>query len=519
MGIYYWCQLRFQLNRTGVPMHYRLIAFLLPFLLAAQAPQSAAPHVPGSVILSPASRPAESACHVAGDGVTDDTAALQACVNNLPDYHVLYIPAGARMKITRTIKLSGKYGGKIACLSSVFGGPSVGKDAPTFIWAGPDGGTMWDYEGVQNFITEGCAYFSTPNFSAGSGGASLAINVDNHGPRGGPITTNDEFSHLSIQGMRRNPGFRGIAFALNSNTNVENMTVHDTIVACSYGAQLGQAIVVGPSQNAFHEVFGPHNSITGCKTGIYGVEGNGKIVDSSFNLTTTDIFWSNPYGPIAIEGNDSENMTNFWAGNGARLSDNRIAACNPPHPPATGWGCIWNTGSGTLILEHNSLQGIGGSGVPVAEAPHAGGALFSLGNSWGAPNGGSLSNAVVLSGFATFTYNSSSQMDSWQGGGTPLFLTGALTAGGWGPPPATGLSIWQVASANGGSPTDPKVGHYMLSENGAAYKYVTPVLATRDPGACRSANDRGNVWIDTSGTSDKVSDCLMVKGKATWVAR
>jgi hypothetical protein len=79
--------------------------------------------------------------HAAGDGITDDTAALQSALNDVgnsgkPD--VIYLPAGA-YKITSTLYLSNRRN-----ISVVGESPST----TTIKWAGASGGTMFWADGV-----------------------------------------------------------------------------------------------------------------------------------------------------------------------------------------------------------------------------------------------------------------------------------------------------------------------------------------------------------------------------------
>src|SRR5213080_3577497 len=75
-----------------------------------------------------------------GNGVTDDTAAIQKALNALgPGNPILYFPAGT-YKITQTLSLGGKSGVGI-----------IGADPATtaIVWAGSSGGTMLYINGIN----------------------------------------------------------------------------------------------------------------------------------------------------------------------------------------------------------------------------------------------------------------------------------------------------------------------------------------------------------------------------------
>jgi polygalacturonase len=54
--------------------------------------------------------PAATTCNVAGDRMTDDTAAIQTCINAAPDDSEVVFPSGVLMKITATLHVDGRYG-------------------------------------------------------------------------------------------------------------------------------------------------------------------------------------------------------------------------------------------------------------------------------------------------------------------------------------------------------------------------------------------------------------------------
>ena len=434
-----------------------------------------------------------TSCGVRGNRNTDDTAALNKCIADLPDYGVLQIPAGAKIKITGTVKIYGKYGIRIEGLSSVFGGPSLGTDTPSIYWYGPDGGKMVDIDNTENFLIQGITLFSAPEYSDLPGGADYGFNID-QALQLGVTTTNGIFERVSVNGIHRNPNFRAIAFALNSGSNVEHMTVRDSNISCSYWGKVGQGIVIGPSYNAKKHLY-ENNSIVSCATGIWVASGSADIVHNQFNQNAVHIF-ANPVDPMTIRDNDSENASQFFKGQfgyGGSLINNRIAAVSPP----AGTGAVQFIGGLTAVLQDNFFEL--GNYVPVSGqgGPYGGPALTSRGNSY--PN-----FDLTIAGFKTFGYGVNSQMDLMGSNGG---LSMIASKGGFAPtPPTPGMGFFNY---------DWTTQKWQVSENAGVYRNLTPDFQVSEP-ACSYA---GRVWLDTSNPSQTTErHCLAVGGKMTWVS-
>ena len=367
--------------------------------------------IAGPLLAAPAIRASfrmvtDPSCGVVGNGLADDADALNKCVAALPDYGVLYFDAGVSIKITKTINIHGKYGIRLVGLTSMFGGPSIGKAAPAIYWYGPAGGTMVDINDTENFLIEGLTLFSAPNFARATGGARIGFNVDQT-LKLGLITTNGIFERVTVQGMVQNPNFIGIAFAMAGRSNVEHMTVRDSIISCSYttgyASAVGQGITIGGSYNAKKHLY-ENNTITNCATGIYLASGSADILHNQFNQNGTHIF-AVPADPIVIEANDSENARQFFRGNlsyGGTIRGNRIAAVFPPKDSCA----VVIEGGSAVMFEANGFDT--GSYVPVCRGASGAGALASKGNAY--PN-----VTETLAGFRTFDYGLTSEMDGIPG--------------------------------------------------------------------------------------------------------
>jgi hypothetical protein len=366
--------------------------------------------------------PQVTTCNVIGDKIADDTAAIQACINATPDDSELIFPAFATMKITATVTANGRYGIKFKGLAERFGGPSATTPMPGFYWFGPDGGTMVDFNRCDNCGSEGLLYFNAPGYIGGTGGANIALNVDQTVPPPGTSTA-DLFERNSFVSGTQNPNFVGIMFAAYSTVNVEAMTVRGNFFSCSYGAQhLGNGIAIGNGgfYNAKKHLY-QDNTFTNCAVDISLTGGSADILNNKFNESTINII-AQPVDPIKIDGNDSENATQFIVGNlgsPITVSDNRIAAVNPP----AGQGAIWITrGPNTLTMIGNAFDCCA-SYMPVAFANHVGGSLHSQGNAY--PVG-----TATFAGFYTVTGGFTSQHDT--GLTTPMLgWTGLYSGGGY----------------------------------------------------------------------------------------
>ncbi len=330
---------------------------------------------------------------------------------------------------------------------------------------------MIDIDDTQNFLIEGLALFSAPNFTTGTGGARIGFNVDQT-LHLGLITTNGIFERVAVNGAEQNRDFIGIAFALKGGSNVEHMTVRDSIVSCSYGTSdanaVGQGITIGGSYNAKKHLY-ENNSITNCATGIYVANGSADIFHNQFNQNGTHIYAA-PIDPIVIEANDSENARQFFRGTisfGGAIRANRIAAVHPPKDSCA----VQIEGVSAVIFESNSFDP--GPYVPVCRGPRGSGALASKGNRY--PN-----VAETISGFQTFHYGSSSEMDSISGlgGFAALASTGSRD------------SEDKATAGMGFVYYSEETQSWLISENGKPYTHLGAGLPVRLPRAVRIAAGR-----------------------------
>jgi hypothetical protein len=181
-----------------------LIVLAAPVVVGQIAGAERSPHVDGEEFVGPFPSWSNARSYgAAGDGTTDDTAALQSALSDLgrPDRSpVLYLPAG-RYRITRTLSLSRTIDVSI-----------VGEDPQrvSIIWDGADGGTMLHVNGVAY------SRFTRLTYD-GRRRASVAVEQswDNVSPH---FDTGNEYSdHVFVDvGYGIRGGFYGHGFAETS---------------------------------------------------------------------------------------------------------------------------------------------------------------------------------------------------------------------------------------------------------------------------------------------------------------
>jgi hypothetical protein len=221
-----------------------------------------------------------------GNGVADDSNALQAALDDLHVVKQLYVPAGT-YRITRTMVcrvVSGTYGNEYSRI--------VGADPATtsFRWAGAAGGNMlWidsmPYSSIERIAFDG----------AGTAGEGIRCEWVNNQPG-----TWMEFKDLA---------FSGLAFGINAPRNSHRMFAETIVRRCRFTgiSQVGIQIASANHQNWF--VW--HSRFEGCAVGV-GVDGYREIAvyDSTFiGSTVADL-----RGVNAARGCWSKDSRKFYLG-------------------------------------------------------------------------------------------------------------------------------------------------------------------------------------------------------------
>ncbi len=456
-----------------------------------------------------------SECGVVGNGHTDDTAALQSCITNAPNYSTLLIPQTFNILVTDTINWHGKTGINLIGVGTPYNGPSFSQVTGSIIWGGPHNGTVIDIEDTNGGLFENFAIMSDTAYH-GTGedtGAAVLINVDQTATPSN-IMTNFTFRNLALQGVSENPLFQGIQFAATSQANVEHMLVENSIIACSNQEAHGIGIHIGPSFNALGHLY-QWNTVTNCRIAIDEENGGGNIVANQFNQNTIHVS-ANVINPIRVTGNDSEHCAfmqtahegAFLAGRGViTIADNRIAACEP----GGGSGILKFTGGKFNILNNQFDQ----VSTETSVTGDGSGDAFSAGNlytnnSLSIPNGAA--NIVGFKSMRSFT--------------------------SWGDSFGNGFGQWaqftqgtqsNFAAGGGGMYFDDGSQKFRIVETGPAsntlHQYVTPFLqdiAGRGFPSCNTTSPftagalPGSLLFDPAAANTPFYYCGNVGGSPGW---
>jgi hypothetical protein len=299
-----------------------------------------------------------------GDGVTDDSTAIQNALDSLDQSgasSVLWFPVGT-YKITQQLFVRGKAGFSI-----------VGEDpnGTRLLWQGAAGGTTLDFDAS--------AYFKLSRFTFDGGGlADTAVNIDNPSDLPfGYYATFNEISDLHILGVKN-----GIKLTVDAETSLTRL-FFDNIP--------GYALATGNFNTL--NIFVNDSLFLNSGTGISNIpmQAGQFIVSNSFfsGSTVADLSIYNT-GYFTARHNTSVGSKQFW--NSLNVGSNNAVVTlqnNTILDPKTSAVQIGNLGPMMLIdnvvrQQDRSIPTVLGTWDP--SAPKA---LFSMGNTW-SPNTGPL---------------------------------------------------------------------------------------------------------------------------------
>jgi hypothetical protein len=187
---------------------------------------------------------------VKGNGVTDDTAALQAAIDAAPDYSTIALPSQARMKITGTININNRQGLRIVSTSAVGSAAGVNTPSVQLLWHGPAKGTMLFLNRAHGILIQGLSLLP----KAATNGADVAIDIDQFG-KGSLDTSDIVLDRIFIQYQGVNPNFVGIRISEVSQNNCEYIRIRNSTIYASDDGKAtntnrGICVKIGNSANA-----------------------------------------------------------------------------------------------------------------------------------------------------------------------------------------------------------------------------------------------------------------------------
>jgi hypothetical protein len=294
----------------------------------------------------------------AGDGVTDDTAAIQTALNALgPNNPTLYFPAGT-YRITQTLTLASQIYVNI-----------IGQDPAitTILWAGASGGTM--------LYINGAAYsrFDRLTFN-GQGSAAVAVDqskadgTSNYFDTGNEYT-DDVFEYAGI-GLRCG----NLGYGCAETSMLRDKFLNNTVGGISMGNFNALDMWV------WYSLF---------QNNPYGVTnrsgaGNFHVFNSIFQGSTSyDVGYGNA-GFYNFRDNYSIGSAQFWFGGGSNSSSPVIMQGNTILD-TTNPLSVQQVDPGTLVFIDNVVRSTAGAIAPVVQAGNSGqqsGSLLSMGNTF-----------------------------------------------------------------------------------------------------------------------------------------
>lgn len=245
-----------------------------------------------------------------GNGIADDTAALQRAIDAAPDYSTISIPAQAKIRIVSTININNRQGLRIVSTSAAGSAANNNTSSAQLLWNGPAKGTMLFLNRAHGIMIQGLSLFPITT----GNGADVAIDIDQFG-KGGLDTSDIVLDRIFIQYHGVNPNFVGIRIAQVSQENCEYIRIRNsTIYASSDGktANLnrGICIKIGNSPNAKSIQLVECWLLAG-RAGVYMQNGGLIVTRGLMQFNTVDFKFDNWVDSSLIEQVVSEHAPQF----------------------------------------------------------------------------------------------------------------------------------------------------------------------------------------------------------------
>ncbi len=294
----------------------------------------------------------------AGDGVTDDTAAIQTALNALgPNNPTLYFPAGT-YRITQTLTLAGQQYVNV-----------IGQDPSntTIVWAGPSGGTMLYLNGIAY------SRFDRLTFN-GQGNAAVAVDQSKADGTSNYFDTGNEYADDEFENAGIGLRCGNLGFGCAETSMIRDQFLNDT--------------VAGVSTRNFNalDMFIWYSLFQNNATGVTNTNGAG-----DFNVYNS-IFQGSTTADINIGNTGIFNFRNNYS-IGSNQFLNAGATANPANITIEGntildtvsQFAVLNGNLGPVVLLDNTIRSLAGAVGPTV---HVGGFsgtfsdLFSMGNTF-----------------------------------------------------------------------------------------------------------------------------------------
>lgn len=304
------------------------------------------------------------------DGITDDTAAMQAAVNATCTFSTtpktLVMPNSCAVKLTSTLAIThcagltldgGQSQGE-ASLSGGTGGPA------SFLWYGAAGGTAITINQTRDSTFKNFSVF-TNALSNLVNGANTGILIDEIAPVTG-IVTNNKFEDVQVFNGSSNSSFVGISICPTAPGNCEEQNFERLFINCSLFAATSSNNGIGIRYGAVGSATQPYGAYMShfqpkmCSQAIDVELANRlHITNGLMDHNYTDLFLNGGRG-IVYEDTRSENGT-------AQIV----------------LGTAASSGVHDVELRHNSFSGLSNNTTTISFPFHGtGGVIRLIGNDW-----------------------------------------------------------------------------------------------------------------------------------------
>lgn len=309
------------------------------------------------------------AAPIIGDGIADDTAALQSLIDTTPDYGTIQLLPGCKMRVTATLTLNSRRGLKIVGDGSL-GGSGLNRPGTTkIIYDGPVDQPVLQADGSRDMTFTGFVIDGNSKANVGLRFLKTSASAD--------IVSFNRLENMAVYaGASPRPNWIGLDICSQGITsNCEQFTVR--AVSFNGGGGNSTGIAIGHGNSFTHTI--TESQISRHAVGISNTNGSFRATGNLFDHNGIDMRSVNS-DPIYVESNRTEGANQFYktlgAGGPAILTGNYFGSPGDSPGPYIDF-----SGSGT----HATLTFIGNvfAGAPYALlTPFAGGSasLFSTGN-------------------------------------------------------------------------------------------------------------------------------------------